>query len=208
VTGAKSLNAAIATDPQLFCEIIRKIFKSDREKGDEERPEPTEEERAIGLNAYRLLHGWGTVPGTDASGVISSELLKGWIDTVKGSLEESGHLAVGLQKAGEVFTHAPPAPDGLFMSHAVASVLNREDMAELRRGYEIAIYNSRGAHFVDPTGAPEKQLSATYRQKADAAENAGYHRLAVTLRSIADGYMRDAERVIATHATEKDETDT
>jgi hypothetical protein len=81
-------------------------------------------------------------------------------------------------------------------------------MDELRRGYAIAVYNSRGVHNVDPTGAPEKELSATYSQKADAVENAGYHRLAVTLRSIAEGYVRDAERIIARFGTKKEEADT
>jgi hypothetical protein len=203
VTGAKTLNASIATDPHLFCEIIRKIFRSDREKEGEQKPEPTEEERAIGQNAYRLLDGWSTLPGTDVTGAVSAESLTSWIDAVKASLEESGHLIVGLNKAGEVFIHAPPEADGLFMSHSVASVLNRDDMAELRRGYEIAIYNSRGAHFVDPTGAPEKQLSTDYSQRANAVEDAGYHRLAVTLRSIADYYMRDAEGIITSNATER-----
>jgi len=208
VTDAKTLNATIATDPQCFCEIIRKVFRSDREMKDEQHPEPTEEERAFGQNAYRLLHGWSTVPGTDASGIVSAESLTSWIDAVKGSLGESGHLAVGLHKAGEVFIHATPGTDGLFMSHAVAGVLNREDMDELRRGYELAVYNSRGAHMVDPTGAPEKQLAATYSQRANAVENAGYHRLAVTLRSIADSYTRDAERIIARYGIERDDADT
>jgi len=139
---------------------------------------------------------------TDTTGHLSSKLLTNWIDSVKGSLEESGHLDVGLQKAGEVFIYSPADPDGLFMSHAVASVLNRDDMEELRHGYSIAVYNFRGVHVVDPTGAPEKQLSFTYGQRADAVENAGYHRLAVTLRAIADGYTREAEHVMARSAAE------
>lgn len=44
------------------------------------------------------------------------------------------------------------------MHRDIAGVLNREDMTELRAGYSIAIYNSRGVHNVDPTGKPEQQL--------------------------------------------------
>ena len=36
---AKTLNAAIATDPKWFCEIIRMIFRSDRETDTEQKPE-------------------------------------------------------------------------------------------------------------------------------------------------------------------------
>jgi len=196
LTRAKTLNEAIATDPPFFCQIIRTIFRSEREVAREQKPEPTEEQQSIAMNAYRLLRSWGIVPGTDVSGTISAELLKSWIDKVKDSLEESGHLDVGLQKAGEVFIHSPPDPDGLFMNHAIATTLNREDMDQLRRGYELGVFNSRGAHMVDPTGAPEKALSATFNHRAEAVENAGYHRLAVSLRSIADQYTREAERIV------------
>jgi hypothetical protein len=199
---AKTLYAAIASDPQLFCEIIRKIFRSDREMEREQKPEPTEEESAVGENAYRLLRVWNTVPGTDGSGGVSAELLTKWIDAVKRLLAESGHLSIGLQKAGEVFIHGPGDSGGLFIHQAIAAILNREDMAELREGYELAVYNSRGVHAVDPTGAPEKELAATYRQRAEAVENAGYHRLAVSLRSIADRYMREADHYIARFAAE------
>lgn len=202
VTTAKTLNAAIATDPNFFCEIIRTIFRSDRERGNSQRPEPTEEQRGIARNAYRLLQGWSTVPGTEASGSICADFLRSWIDKVKDSLADSGHLDVGLQKAGEAFIHSPADPDGLFMNHAVADVLNREDMEELRVGYRLAVYNSRGVHRVDPTGAPEKELYATFTKRAEEVENAGYHRLAVTLRLIADGYSREAESIIAESAAE------
>jgi len=158
-------------------------------------------------NAYRLLENWETVPGTQPDGSLSTDAVRDWIDKVRASLKESGHLDIGLQKAGEVFLHTPPDPAGLFIHRAAADVLNREDMAELRRGYALAIFNSRGVHAVDPTGAPEKELSANYKQKADAVENAGYHRLAVTLRSISDGYLREAERNIAGHRAERETPD-
>jgi hypothetical protein len=203
ITRATTLGGALASEPDLFCEVIRTIFRSDKEAENQQRPEPTEERRAIAQNAYHLLETWATVPGTDASGDVSGEQLRSWIDAVKASLEQSGHLVVGLHKAGEVFIRAPVDPSGLFMHRAVADVLNRQDMDELRRGYELAVHNSRGAHFVDPTGAPEKELARVYNEKADAVENAGYHRLAVTLRSISESYEREAERNIARYGGEK-----
>lgn len=193
VTKPKRLNAALVDDPHFFCDVIRRIFRSDHEPANGTWPEPSPDEQAIGQNAYRLLRSWSKVPGTDASGEISAKALTAWIDTVKTALEASGHLDVGLHKAGEVFIHAPPDPDGLFIHRAAAEVLNREDMQELRHGYELAIYNSRGVHFVDPTGAPELKLSQEYSLKAEAAENAGYYRLAIALRSIAEDYARESE---------------
>jgi hypothetical protein len=201
------LSASLAESPSSFCEIIRIIFRSDDATKNEDTPAPTDKQRAMAQNAYRLLESWNTVPGTQSDGSLSSDSLRKWIEEAQASLKESGHLDIGLQKAGEVFLHAPVDPSGLFIHRAVAEVLNREDMAELRRGYELAIINSRGAHFVDPTGAPERELSKTYNQKADAVENEGYHRLAVALRSVVDMYLREAERNVERHKAERETPD-
>jgi len=93
------------------------------------------------------------------------------------------------------------------MHRSVAALLNREEMAELRRGYSLATYNSRGAHWVDPTGAPEKRLAEDYDHKAESIENAGYHRLAATLREIADTYRREAEQIVAESRSEQSPED-
>lgn len=61
------------------------------------------------------------------------------------------------------------------------------------------LYNSRGVHYVDPTGTPERELTALYRSRAEEIENAGFQRFAVTLHGLADGYDREAERIIDEH---------
>jgi hypothetical protein len=65
----------------------------------------------------------------------------------------------------------------------------------MRNGFRTELYNSRGAHWVDPTGAPERKLADKYRAQAEAVEIAGYHRLATTLRELSESYERDAESV-------------
>jgi hypothetical protein len=57
----------------------------------------------------------------------------------------------------------------------------------------LPLFNSRGVYHVDPSGQAERELATVYRQKAEDVENAGYHRLAVTLRDISKSYDRDAE---------------
>jgi len=69
----------------------------------------------------------------------------------------------------------------------------------MRNGFYIGILNSRGAHAVDPTGKPEKELAAKYRQQAEEVENARYYRFANTLKSLADSYEHEAERIIEEH---------
>lgn len=67
----------------------------------------------------------------------------------------------------------------------------------MRDGFRMALYNARGVHWVDPSGRSERELAASYRGKAEEIENAGFPRLASTLRGLADEYEREAERVVS-----------
>ncbi len=196
----KLLETRLASDPGLFCELIQIVFRSDKKATSD--AEPSKKQKDLAETAYRLLHEWRTPPGTVVEGTFSGDAFNQWIEAVKQSSEESGHLEVALHQAGHVLIHSPSDPDGLWMHRAVADVLNRQDMEELRRGYSIAIYNSRGAHWVDATGKPEIELARTYRRQAEEIENAGYHRVAAMLRNVAETYEREAERIIARRAPE------
>lgn len=66
----------------------------------------------------------------------------------------------------------------------------------MRTGYKIAIRNSRGAHFVDPEGKPELELTQKYRAKSDEIELLGFFRFGRTLRELADSYQAEAESII------------
>jgi hypothetical protein len=59
------------------------------------------------------------------------------------------------------------------------------------------LLNSRGGHWVDPTGQPVRHLAVKYRLQAEDVENAGYQRFAASIRGLSDCYDRDAERIIA-----------
>lgn len=119
-----------------------------------------------------------------------------WLQQVKVECAESSHLSEALSQIGSVLIHAPADPDGLWMHRTIAQALNEPDADSMRSGYSFGAYKARGAHWVDPTGAPEKALDEQFREKAEAIENAGYHRFAITLRQIAKGYDRDAQRII------------
>ena len=65
--------------------------------------------------------------------------------------------------------------------------------------YRTEVFNSRGVHWVDPTGKPERELAAKWKGKADAVEDAGLARFAATLRELSDSYDREAESIIEEH---------
>lgn len=191
------LESRLANDPEFFCEVIRLIYRS--KKDGQPSREPTEESKTIAANAWRLLHEWKTPPGTQQDGTFSEERFTEWLQSVKEVCTESGHLEVALISIGEVLIHTPPDPDGLWIRRVVAAALNDREAADMRDGYSTGSYNSRGVHWVDPTGKPERELADQFRSKAEKVENAGFQRFAVTLRNLADGYDRQAERIIDDH---------
>lgn len=106
-------------------------------------------------------------------------------------------MEISLICIGTVLVHAPADPGGLWIHRAIAEALNDRDVEDMRTGYHSGVYNARGVHCVDQSGQPEKELAEHFRQKAEEVENAGYHRLAQTLRDLASTYEREAERISA-----------
>ena len=198
----KLLEKRLATDPGFFCEIIRLIYRS--KNGEKTNNEPDEKTKAIASNAWRLLHEWRMPPGLQEDGDFLAEEFETWFESVKKQCKASGHLEVAMIKIGEVLFYCPDDPEGLWIIPSVASALNDRDAEEIRSGFRTEIYNSRGVHWVDPTGVPERELAEEWRLKADAVENCGFVRFAVTLREVAENYDRDAERIIENHKADEE----
>jgi hypothetical protein len=193
----RSLERLLSSDPNFFCDVIRHIFRSKNETATQK--EPTEQEKQFARNAFRLLHKWKVPPGDMPEGGFSGDRFRVWLESVKSACKESGHLEVAQTQIGQVLTHVPPDEDGLWINKAVAEALNASDAEDMRRGFCIGYYNIRGFHAVDPTGAPEKELAAKFRQRADDVERCGYHRLADSLRQLADSYICEDERIVEEH---------
>ncbi|MBI4641107.1 MAG: hypothetical protein HY731_10460 [Candidatus Tectomicrobia bacterium] len=194
---SKLLESRLASDPEFFCEVIRLIYRS--KKSDDTTNEPSEEMKAIATNAWRLLHKWSNPPGMQEDGSFNDAKFSNWLQRVKAICTESGHLEVALINIGEVLIHCPPDTNGLWINRTAADALNARDAEDMRSGFRTGIFNSRGVHWVDPTGKPERELATQYRQKAEDVENAGYQRFAATLRELADSYDREADHVIDEH---------
>ncbi len=194
------LENKLANDPEYFCEVIQMIYRSKKE--DQPTKKTTKESKAKATNAWHILYEWKTPPGVQKDEAFNEEHFTEWLQRVKLLSTESGHLEVALTHVGQVLIHVPADPDGLWIHRAVADALNHRAANKLRDGFRMGTFNSRGFHVVDPTGKPEIELAEKFRSKAEKVENAGYQRFSVTLRDIADGYTREAERIVAEHKLE------
>ena len=197
------LGQRLATDSDFFCEAIRTLFRSKKES--ETKRNLTEQEKEFASNVYRLFREWRTPPGLQVDGNFSGESFMQWLKLVKVSCEKSGHTEVALLQVGNVLIQCPADSDGLWIHHTVAEALNELDAEKMRSGFGTALFNARGVHTVDPSGASEIALEKKYRQQADDIEDAGYQRIAVTLRQLADSYAREANRVQEEHKQEEEE---
>jgi len=140
--------------------------------------------------SYRTLH-----PGVDKATITP---------VLKEICEKTGHLEVAMSQLGQVLIYAPPDPDGLWIHKTVAEALNAKNSEEMRSGFSTGVFNSRGVVWVDPSGKPEDELAAKYNAKGDEVEAAGFHRLAVAMRSLAGTYSREAERIRKEHSVEEE----
>ena len=98
-----------------------------------------------------------------------------------------------MSQLGQVLAYAPADPGGLWIHRAVADVLNAKDSEQLRSGFRCELFNMRGVHGFTG-GREEREIAARYREKSEAAEGAGFHRLATSLRELAVSYEHDADR--------------
>jgi len=190
-----SLESRLATKPEFFAQMVGLVYRSNKETP--EVVEPSEQEKLLAKNAPALLERWKTPPGFSGGDEFSEEEFNRWLDSAIQITSDSGHLGPALYQIGRVLIHCPLDPEGLWIHKTAAEALNKLEHEEMRCGFSIAIRNSRGACLVDPTGTPELKLAEEYRQKAEDVENTGYHRLAITLRKLAESYDHDAQIIVA-----------
>jgi hypothetical protein len=186
-----TLERRLASDPAFFCEVLTVVFRSEHDK--EKRPEPTEAQRAVAENAYRLLHGWQTPPGFQTDGTFDGPAFAAWLAEVMRRTKESGHLGIAFDQIGKVLAHAPPDPAGLWIHRSVAEALNAKHAPQMRSGFTCALFNIRGVHGFT-AGKEELEFAERYHKQADALEQQGFQRFATAMREFAKTYEREAAR--------------
>jgi hypothetical protein len=203
--GASPINLELhlVTDPIFFCELVQLMYRS-RNKNSEEY-EITEAKKSKAENAWHLLNGCHIIPGTQRDGHFDEIKFKNWIQQVLEICTKSGHVEVAQITIGELLVNSPSDSDGLFINRIVAEILNGKDAEDMRTGYYTGIFNSRGVHSIDPTGAPELDLAQQFNEKAETMEKAGFFRLAKTFRDLAESNEREAKRIIDEHSQENDD---
>jgi hypothetical protein len=188
------LERHLSKDPKFFHVMLTKAYIPESEIGKPRNPSP--EEQGSARHVFRLLHRWRTPPGSTLNQTMDVDNLKAWIEKVKELSQQSGHWAIAQQLIGQALTNSPAGIDGLLRYVDAAKVLDGKDFEEMRRGFGIAILNSRGVHGFSQ-GKEERDLAESYRNYANKYDLAGCPRIAAELRNIANSYQLDSEREAA-----------
>ena len=189
----KILYRKLATDPQFFCEILRMIYKSE-DLNRKDSPEPDESTKKIAENAWHLLHDWDRAPGVGDDGNLDTAVYLDWIGGAIGTCRSTGHLGIGQNQIGKALFHSPAEPDGsLWIAKVVADTLNEAEFNDMRKGYSCEGFNTRGCH--TPSIMASMDLYKEWSKKAEAVEAEGFHRFSAELKSFAEGYKMEAERL-------------
>ncbi len=183
------LERRLADDPGFFSQILNLVFKGN--------PDDEQEARnpALAANGYRLLTDWSIPPGLQEDGSFDGKRLTTWLEEVGERSRSSGREAVAMTMAGHVLIHVPADPNGFWIDLAAAHSLDGRDADDLRDGFRSAELNSRGVHFVNPSGEDERELAEKYRLRAEALDAEGFHRFAGTLRELESNYRLEAQEV-------------
>ncbi len=185
------LERRMATEPSFFHDIVKICFRSER---DRDKPlEIDEQKKGVAEQAYRLLHNWHTPPGTTTDQKIDELAFAAWIDTTRVLCEESGHWTIAQQMIGHSLMYHPAGLEGMLKYPAIAKCLDAPEHEHMRRGLTTELFNSRGVHGFSG-GKDELEIARRYRSHAEHFDLARYTRIATSLRGLAEGYERDAER--------------
>ena len=189
--GAKNLYSELLSDPALFIECVRLVYKPRNSE-----PESVSDSlKAAAEVAWHILHSGRGVPGTMPEGSVDGVELKRWVVEVRRLAAESDRAAVADLTVGEWLSDCQPESDGTWPPSVIAEVLDDDQYEDMRRGFYAGTLNNQGvtSRAMGEGGAQERAQAARFRERAAAVANR-FPRVAEVLNSIAKHYEHDARR--------------
>lgn len=189
---AKSLYAAIMSDPKLFTELLCILYKP--ASGERGEP-PSETRQAVAEIAWRVLNHCRRQPGTRPDGTIDRDAFIRFIDEARELCRGADRLRVCDSTLGQILAHAPAGSDGLWPFEPTRDVLDRPELEDMRRGFQSGAMNKRGvtSRAYDEGGGQERTLADTYRSYARALHSSHAY-VAAALEEIVRSYESDGLR--------------
>jgi len=185
------LNQALATEPDLFVDLVKRVYRGKNEP----RRNRDAEDQDHATQAWWVLHGWVGFPGRRDDGTLDEEIMRTWVVTARLLLSDSDRADIGDELIGQAFAHSPAGRDGVWPAEPVRDMVEAIGSRELENGLVIGRLNSRGvtSRGVYDGGEQERTLAAKYRSGSNSTK-VTWPRTSRVLRAIAEFYERDAKR--------------
>lgn len=184
----------LISDPELLLQLIGLIYIPEGESR-EGRPEPSESERAVATQAWRILEDWKPFRNTAPEAMPSPENLVATVDRARNLGAKKRHSGIVDDHLGKALASSPAGSDGVWPHESVRAVIERYKSEALGTGFWVGKRNLRGVTSRSPGdgGDQERQLATQYEmwQRALAVSNP---RTSALLGRLADEYRSDANR--------------
>jgi len=187
---AKALYSAVTSQPQVFVDILCLVYKPESQDGP---TESSDRVRTAARTACSVLRACRTLPGTQPDGSIDEEALVRFIDAARTLCKVADRLTMCDQTLGQILAHAcVDQSDGVWPSRSVRDVLDRPELAQVRRGFILGAQNKRGVtvRAPDEGGGQERKLADEYKTWAEKLRSS-HPFLAAALDDIAESYEQD-----------------
>jgi len=190
------LYAALSSDPEFFFELLKLVYRASPESGIVE-PESADVERAKSMasQAWRVLHDWRRVPGSNEHGEIDSAALESWVKRARVLCAGTGRAEIGDQCIGNIMAAAPVRDEEVWPPVPVREVIELVRSKHLQIGFVLGVKNRRGvtSRGMLDGGMQERDLAARYRRWA-AETQLEWPRTSSALEEIAQSYESDGRR--------------
>lgn len=186
----RALNRALAGDPTLFVDLVRRTFRgADEPRRQNKSADPLTE------HAWWVLHGWKGFPGQLEDGSLDEAAMQEWVRQARLQLSDLDRADIGDELIGQTFAHAPVDVDGIWPPVPVRDLIESIGSRNLENGAVTGRLNSRGltTRGVYDGGSQERTLAEQYKQWSLGVQ-VQWPRTARILRALAGSYERDAAR--------------
>ncbi len=192
-----AIHRELARDPALFVQLICWHYRR-RDGADDPEDEgvPADQREFLAELAYHTLEGWSEVPGQLEDGDVDERAFTSWAEDALSRAAQVDRREAAERHLGALLARlARRRSWNEWLPVSVLDFLDRPENGELRRRFDVGVYNARGVTSRGPYdgGDQERSLERRYRELAERYRSS-HPRVSAMLISIAEGYEREARR--------------
>jgi hypothetical protein len=193
------LERSLATDPQLFVQMLELVFKPEGADEDEaspaegSTPEQTQAQRQVAQRGSELLFRWSTPPGLTEEGTVDAESLRGWISESRERAAAVGRQSIADEHIGQILARLPEGSDGYHPHEAVRDLFEELKNGDIENGYYMGVLNARGITSRSLTeGGDQERLIESRLREASVAIRVRWPTASRILGDLAARYEHEA----------------